>query len=64
MKIYSSTFYVQTWILFIKEDSEFVYERKPAIYEFLYITNGLIGGLIPYKYFLKNISSVLHGYLH
>ena len=52
-QIYSSTFYVQTWLLLIKEESKVVSKPKTEICEVLYINTGIIGGLIPYYFFEK-----------
>ena len=52
-QIYSSTFYVQTWLLLIKEESNFVSEPKTEVCEVLYITTGIIGGFILYDLFWK-----------
>ena len=55
--IFFPTFYVQTWILIIKDESKFVSEPKTAIFEVLYILTGLIRGFISYELFLSYVIS-------
>ena len=52
-QIYYSIFYVQTWLLLITEESKVLSKPKTEICIVLYITTGIIGGLIPYASFEK-----------